>query len=167
MMAIRQIALVAVLFQIWFAPVAAADDSKACFYLDKRKIQGEIMPVVFFRAGTWGKMGSIHLNKNGLFQGDERLCQWSLNGGSGTKEQFSLDGNFAVPILDTACEAPFSHKYTGVGFGDWYLILCGRVSDKNLYLIYREEEYFVPIESLKQWTRFTQGEFPIKGDEGD
>ena len=82
------------------------------------------MPVVFVRAGTMVKKGSILLDKNGLFQEDERLCRWSLNGGSGTKEQFSLDGNFAVPILDTTCEAPFGHEYTGVGFGDWYLTLC-------------------------------------------
>jgi len=165
-MAIRQIALAAVFFQFFFVPVAAADGSRACFYLDQRKVQGEIMPVVFLIAGACSKIGSIRLDKNGLFQVEERLCQWSLNGGSGTKEQFSLDGDFAVPILDTACEAPFSHEYTGVGFGDWYLILCGTVSSENLYLSYRDIKYYAPVESLKQWTRFKPGEFPIKGDEG-
>ena len=124
------------------------------------------MPVVFLIAGACSKIGSIRLDKNGLFQVEERLCQWSLNGGSGTKEQFSLDGDFAIPILDTACEARFSHEYTGVGFGDWYLILCGTVSNENLYLSYRDIKYYAPVESLKQWTRFKPDEFPIKGDEG-
>ena len=167
MIAIHKIVATAVLFQICLAPFAVADNSRACFYLDKIKMQDEIISVVFIRADTSDRISSIHLDKNGLFQGDKRLCSWSLNGGSGTKEKFSLDGNFAVPILDPSCEAPFSHHYTGVGFGDWYLILCGTVSSENLYVRYREENYYVPMESLKQWTRFIPGEFPIKGDEGD
>lgn len=166
MLAIRRIALAVILFQICFVYLAAADDQKACFYMDKRKIQSTIMPVVFVRAGTLGKKDSILLDKNGLFQGDERLCQWSLNGGSGTKEQFSLDGNFAVPILDTTCEAPYSHEYIGVGFGDWYLTLCGMISGENLYVSYGGDKYYVSVESLIQWTRHTPGEFPVKGDKG-
>ena len=124
MTVIRRIVLAVIIYQICFTFLAVADDQKACFYLDKRKIKSTIMPVVFIRVGTSGKKDSILLDKNGLFQGDKRLCQWSLNGGSGIKKQFSLDGNFAVPILDTTCEAPFNHKYTGVGFGDWYLTLA-------------------------------------------
>ncbi len=163
---ICRIAIAIFLFQICFAFPIGADDQKACFYLDKRKIQSKIMPVVFVRAGTMVKKGSILLDKNGLFQEDERLCRWSLNGGSGTKEQFSLDGNFAVPILDTTCEAPFGHEYTGVGFGDWYLTLCGMTSGENLYVSYGEDTYYVSMESLIQWTRYMSGEFPVNGDEG-
>ncbi len=167
MIAIQKIVITAVLFQFCLSPFAAAEDSRFCFYLDKMKIQDEIIPVVFIRVGTSDKTSSISLDKNGLFQGDKRLCSWSLNGGSGTKEKFVLDGNIAVPILDLSCEAPFSHHYTGVGFGDWYLSLCGIVSSKNLYIRYDKEDYYVPMESLKQWTKFTSGEFPIKGDQGD
>lgn len=46
--------------------------------------------------------------------------------------------------------------------GDWYLILCGTVSSENLYVRYREENYCVPMESLKQWTRFILGSFQLK-----
>lgn len=164
---INKIVVIAVLFKICLAPFAVAEDSRTCFYLDKMKMQDEIISVVFIRVGTSDKLSSISLDKNGLFQGDERLCSWSLNGGSGRKEKFSLDGNIAVPILAPSCEAPFSHHYTGVGFGDWYLTLCGTVSSENLYIRYDEEDYYVPMESLKQWTKFRPGEFPIKGDEGD
>ena len=166
MPAIRRIALAVILFQICSVYLAAADDQKACFYLDKIRIQRSIMRVVFVSADTLGKKDSILLNKNGLFKGDERICQWSLNGGSGTKAQFSLDGEFAVPILDTNCESPFSHEYTGVGFGDWYLTLCGMISGENLYVSYGGDKYYVSVESLIQWTRYTPGEFPVKGDKG-
>lgn len=138
MTVIRLFALVAILFQICFVSLAAADDQKACYYLDKK----------------------------GLFQGNELLCQWSMNGGSGTREQFSLDGNFAVPILKTPCETPFSHEYTDVGFGDWYLTLCGIITGERLYISYGEDNYFVSLESLSQWTRFTPGKFPLEGDKG-
>jgi len=131
------------------------------------KIKNEIIPVVFIRVGTSNRTRSICLDKNGLFQGDKRLCSWSLNGGSGIKEEFSFDGNIAVPVLDPSCEAPFNHQYTGVGFGDWYLTLCGIVSNENHYIRHHEEVYCVPIEALKQWTKFTPGAFPIKGDQGD
>lgn len=144
-----------------------AKSRKSCFYLDRTKVQNTIMPVVFISVGTVGDKGSILLDKNGLFQGDELICQWSLNGGNGTKEQFSLDGDFAVPILDTSCEAPFTHEYTGVGFGDWYLTICGMISGENLYLNYGEQEYHVLTKSLVQWTKYTPGEFPLKGDKGD
>ena len=167
MKAIRRIALVAFLFQICFAFIIAADDQqKVCFYLDKKKVQNKIMPVVLVKVSIWDKKGSIRLDKNGLFQGGEQLCKWSLNGGSSTKEQFSLDGDFAIPILDTACEAPFSHKYTGVGFGDWYITLCGTTSGEKLYVSYGEDEYYVSVESLIQWTGYTPGQFPFKGDKG-
>jgi len=164
--AIHRFTLVAILFQSCFVFLVAADDQKACFYLDKGKIQSTIMPVILVRANTLGQKDSILLDKKGLFQGDKRLCQWSLNGGSGTKEQFSLDGNFAVPILYTTCEVPFSHEYTGLGFGDWYLTLCGMVSGGNLYVSYGNDKYYVSVESLIQWTRYTPGEFPVKGDKG-
>ena len=167
MTAIRLIALGVILFQICFVSFTVADDQKACFYLDKKKVQNNIVPVVFVRVSTMGEKGSILLGKNGLFQEGERLCQWSLNGGSGTKEQFSLDGNFAVPILDTTCEAPFSHEYTGVGFGDWYLSLCGMISGENLYVNHGEGKNYVSVESLIQWTRYKPGQFPIKGDKGN
>jgi hypothetical protein len=164
--AIRRFALAFILFQTCFVFLAAADDQKACFYLDKKEIPSTIVPVFLVRVGTLDKKISILLDMNGLFEGDERRCQWSLNGGSGTKEQFSLDGNFAVPILDTVCETPFSHEYTGVGFGDWYVTLCGLISGGNLYVNYREDKYYVSVESLIQWTRYTPQEFPVKGDKG-
>lgn len=164
---IHKTLVTAVLFQFCLIPFSVAEDSSTCFYLDKSKIQNEIISVVFKSVRTSDKISSIRLDKNGLFQGDKRLCYWSLNGGSGIKEKFSLDGNIAVPILDPSCEAPFNHHYTGVGFGDWYLTLCGIVSSENLYVRYHEKDYYVPIESLKQWTKFTAGEFPIKGDQGD
>jgi len=167
MIAIHKIVATAILFQISLGPFAVADDSRACFYLDKIKIQNEINSLVFIRTGTSDKIGSIYLDKNGLFQGNKKLCSWSLNGGSGTKEKFSLDGNFAVPILEPSCEAPFSNHYTGVGFGDWYLTLCGNISNETLSIRYREEDYYVTLDSLKQWTKFTPGEFPLKGDKGD
>ena len=167
MIAIRKIVLTAALFQICFAPFAIADDSRAYFYLDKMKIKNSIIPLIFNRADTPDKTNSIRLDRNGLFQGDKKSCSWSLNGGSGTKETFSFDGNFAVPILDPSCEAPFSHHYTGLGFGDWYLTLSGTISNKILFIRYREENYYISLDSLKQWTRYTHEEFPIDGDIGD
>ena len=167
MIAIRQLTIMVLFIHIWFAPIALASDPSTCFYLDERKAKDEIMPVVFIKGTALSERSSIRIDKKGLFQGDERLCQWSLNGGSGTKEQFSLDGDITVPILDPSCEMPFSHEFTGVGFGDWYLILCGTVLGENLHVSLRGEEYFVPLKSLKQWTSFTPGEFPIKGDKGD
>jgi hypothetical protein len=145
----------------------SAKSRKACFYLNNAKVQSTIMPVAFTGTSALGDNGSILLYKNGLFQGDERLCQWSLNGGSGTKEQFSLDGDFAVPILDTSCEAPFTHEYTGVGFGDWYLTLCGTISGENLSVDYGGDEVHVSTKVLIQWSEYTPGEFPVKGDKGD
>jgi len=167
MMAIHKILVMTILFQTYFIPLALADDSRACFYLDKIKIKNEIISLVFKKAGTLDKVSSVCLEKNGLFQGNKKLCSWSLNGGSGTKEKFSLDGNFAVPILESSCESPFSHQYTGIGFGDWYLTLCGNILNENICVRYREEDYCITIDSLKQWTRYAPEEFPIKGDEGD
>ena len=166
MKAIFQIALAALLFQIGFTAIAAAETVPACFYLDKEKIHDEVMPLFLTQVEGFSKPDSLRLEKSGLFQGNKRLCRWSFNGGSGTKEQFSLDGGFAAPILDDACEAPFSHKYTGVGFGDWYLTLCGMVSHHNLYVEYGGKKYTVPVEALKQWTRFTPEKFPVQGDKG-
>ena len=161
------IALGVVLVQVWFTHIAASQEQEACFYLDKSKVQNDLAPVIFLEDDRSKKKGSIRLNGNGLYQGNERLCRWSLNGGSGTKEQFSLDGDFAVPILDPTCETPFSHEYTGVGFGDWYLILCGTVSGKNLQVDRDGNQYFIPLKSFKQWTRFAPEKFPIEGDAGD
>ena len=125
-----------------------------------------MMPVVLSSVDISDKKDAIFLNKNGLFQGDQRICRWSLNGGSGTREEFALDGKFAVPILDATCEIPFGHEYTGVGFGDWHLTLCGTIAGENLYVSYGEDTYCVPSESLVQWTSYTPGKFPIKGDKG-
>ena len=166
MKAISRIAILTTLFIICTATIIAADDKKECYYLDKKKVLNKLVPVVLLNTIVTDNKNSIRLDKNGLFQGDKRLCKWSLNGGSGTKEQFSLDGNFAIPILDPACKNPFSQKYTGVGFGDWYLILCGMTSGEILYVSYGEIEYYVPVKSLIQWTRFAPGKFPIKGDSG-
>jgi hypothetical protein len=152
---IHRIIFLLILFHVCSATIIVADDKNACYYLDKKKLQNKLIPVVLVKTGISNDKNSIRLDENGLFKGNERLCKWSLNGGSGIKERFSLDGDFAIPILNTPCEAPFSHKYTGVGFGDWYLILCGVEIGNYLYL-----------ESLIQWTRYTQGQFPVKGDSG-
>ncbi|MFC1494810.1 hypothetical protein ACFL6W_05985 [Thermodesulfobacteriota bacterium] len=167
MTVIHKIVAAAALFQICLAPFAIADDSRAYYYLDKMKMENRIIPLVFIKAGTSDKTNSIRLDRNGLFQEENKMCSWSLNGGSHTKKNFSLDGNFAVPILDPSCEAPFSHHYTGIGFGDWYLTLHGTISNEILFIRYRGEDYYIPLSSLKQWTRYTPGEFPIKGDKGD
>src|SRR5260221_6405541 len=105
----------------------SGQNQKACFYLDKGKVKSEFTPLILASAGV-PKTDSIHLEKGGLFEGENRTCLWSLNGGSGTKELFALDGGYAVPILDPRCEMPFSHEETGVGFGDWYLTLCGTLA---------------------------------------
>jgi hypothetical protein len=157
------ILLIALGLSILIAPVTFESDGESvCFYLDKTKAEGKLIPVLL----TNDAVPSIELRDSGLFHGEERLCQWSRNGGSGVREAFSLDGGFAVPILDPKCESPFGHIYTGVGFGDWYLTLCGRCSDDNLIVSFRDSEYSVRTDSLKQWTEYPPGEFPIEGDRG-
>ncbi len=159
--------IVASLVSIWIAPVAGGENRDACFYLDKRKIHDGIISVVFSEFGNSGRARSIRLDEDGLYQGNALVCRWSLNGGSGTKERFSLDGDSAVPILDPECEIPFSHERTGVGFGDWYLTLCGTVSGKDLHVHRNGTEYIIGLKSLKQWTEFKPGRFPVEGDKGD
>lgn len=146
-----------------FPPASFADDGDSlCFYLDKEKFEGNLIPVrLAVDSGP-----SLELQKRGLLHGDERLCQWSLRGGSGIRETFALDGEFAIPILDRDCESPFGHIYTGVGFGDWYLTLCGNCSGDNLIVPFGGTEYSVQMDSLKQWTEYPPGEFPIEGDKG-
>jgi hypothetical protein len=140
-------------------PVSFADGGDSvCFYLDKEKFEGKLIPVRL----TADSQPSLELQKRGLLHGDERLCQWSLRGGSGLRETFALDGDFAIPILDRDCESPFGHIYTGVGFGDWYLTLCGSCSGDNLVVSFEDSEYSVPIESLEQWTGYPPEEFPIE-----
>lgn len=145
------------------SPVSSADGGDAvCFYLDMEKFEEKLMPVRL----TADSQPSLALRRRGLLHGDERLCQWSLRGGSGLREAFALDGGVAIPILDPDCEPPFGHVYTGVGFGDWYLTLCGICSGDNLIVSFEDSEYSVAMDSLKQWTEYTPGEFPVEGDEG-
>ena len=151
----------AVLLLVFFESSQAATEKPACFYLDKEKLNGELVPV---RLTAAGKEAYLLLGLTGLLQNGERKCPWSLNGGSGTKEAFSLDGEHAVPILDPGCETPFGHEVTGVGFGDWYLTLCGVTDGQALHLRHEDDEYVVPVQALKQWTRYEPGKFPIQGD---
>lgn len=137
----------------------AASQAKTCFYLDKQKLNGELAPLRLENGPMF-----LYLDSRGLSQNNELVCRWSLNGGSGTKEKFVLDGDFAIPILNPACEAPFSHEVTGVGFGDWYLTLCGSTSGSSLITAVNGTNYSVPLNALKQWTTFEPGKFPIKGD---
>lgn len=144
-------------------PVSFADGGgSVCFYLDEEKFEAKLVPVRF----TADSEPSLELQKRGLLHGDQRLCQWSLRGGSGVRETFSLDGDVAIPILDPDCETPFGHIYTGIGFGDWYLTLCGSCSSDNLTVSFEGSEYSVPIDSLEQWTEYPPGAFPIEGDKG-
>jgi hypothetical protein len=147
--------------------VLAADEERTCFYLDKDKVHGEILTVELVSGDSTDDTNPIRLTDSGLYRGRERICQWSLNGGSGTKERFSLDGEFAVPILDPACEAPFSHEYTGIGFGDWYLTLCGIVFDNEIQADHDQSKFVTTVQALQQWTEFVPGKFPITGDTGD
>ena len=156
------LSLIVVQFFVSFAP--ANQSQRACFYLDKNKVKAEIIPLTFASISVSEKIELIRLDKDGLFEGRKRTCLWSLNGGSGTKEQFSLDGEYAIPILDPGCEMPFSHAETGVGFGDWYLTLCGNLAGNNLLIQNNGKQYAVSLESLKQWTKYEQGKFPIVGD---
>lgn len=141
--------------------VCAESGQKACFYLDKEKFKGELIPLVLT---TSGKSESIRLDQIGLLEGKSRTCLWSLNGGSGTKEQFTLDGDYAIPILDPGCEAPFSHEETGVGFGDWYLTFCGTLVGTDLLIQRDQKRYSISVKSLTQWTEYKPGEFLIRGD---
>ena len=148
--------IVTSLVSIGFSAIASGEYVDACYYLDKDRIDGRIQSLAF--------ANEMRLDETGLHQGNERVCRWSHNGGSGVKERFSLDGDFAVPILDPECEAPFSHEVTGVGFGDWYLTLCGSVVDGALHVRRDETEHAIRLDSLGQWTEFTPGQFPIEGD---
>jgi hypothetical protein len=141
--------------------VFAGECQKACFYLDESKVKGELVPLTL---NAPKKSDSILLDQSGLFEGKKRTCLWSLNGGSGTKEEFALDGDFAVPILDPACEGTFSHQETGVGFGDWYLTLCGSLSGSIFLVRYNQMELSVPLNALTQWTQYDPSKFPIEGD---
>ena len=147
--------------------VLAADGERACFYLDKDKVDGEIQAVELVPGDSTDDTNSIRLTGGGLYRGRDRICRWSLNGGSGTKNRFSLDGEFAVPILDPACEAPFSHEYTGTGFGDWYLSLCGTVDNKDLRVEHDQSTLKATRQALQQWTEYVPGRFPITADRGD
>lgn len=134
---------------------------KKCFYLDKTKIDTTLVPLTFSNKDD---SFSMRLEKQGLFSNNEQKCKWSLNGGSGTKNLFSLDGNFAAPILDPDCEDPLSHVNTGVGFGDWYLTLCGQVINDQLTITTEKYEISIKIDSLYQWTEYGPEYFPITGD---
>lgn len=153
------VSLIAVVSGAIMPFVSSADASDLmCFYLDKDKLKGNLLPVRLMADSD----PALELQKRGLIRGDQRLCQWSLNGGSGVREAFALDGEFAVPILDRDCESPFSHIYTGVGFGDWHLTFCASRSGNNLIVSYKASEYFVPVDSLEQWTEYPPGEFPVE-----
>jgi len=158
---------VAVTFLLQCGLVLAADEERTCFYLDKDKVHGEILAVELVSGDSTDETNPIRLTDTGLYRGRERICQWSLNGGSGTRERFSLDGEFAVPILDPACEAPFSHEYTGTGFGDWYLTLCGIVVDNEIQVDHDRSKFLATVQALRQWTEYVPGKFPIAGDAGD
>ena len=147
--------------------VLAVDEERTCFYLDKEKMNGQFHTVELVSRDSTDNMSPIRLSEGGLYRGHERICRWSMNGGSGTKERFSLDGEFAVPILDPACEAPFSHENTGVGFGDWYLTLCGTVYNKDIWVEYDQLTFMTTQLALRQWTEYVPGKFPISGDRGD
>lgn len=149
--------------------LTALSDEKlnTCFYLDRYKMNGELVPIVLKRIDDNEDNAFLKLDSNGLYHEDGEVCPWSLNGGSGEKERFSLDGNFAIPILKPECESPFSHQYTGIGFGDWYLTLCGICSSSHLYVDAHGHIYSLPVKALKQWSQYEPGNFPVKGDQGD
>lgn len=134
---------------------------KKCFCLDKMKIDTTLIPLTFSNKNSSIK---IRLEKQGILKNNDQKCKWSLNGGSGTKDLFSLDGNFAVPILNPDCETPFSHVYTGVGFRDWYLTICGQVINDQLTITNGKYNLSIRIDSLYQWTEYEPGNFPISGD---
>ena len=145
----------------------AVNEKKTCFYLDKDKVHSKFLSVELNSEKIIDDTISMRLTDSGLYHGQKRICQWSLNGGSGIKEQFSLDGEFVVPILNPACEAPFSHEYTGIGFGDWYLTLCGIVIDNKIVIKHDYFKYVTTVQELQQWNKFIPGKFPIIGDKGD
>lgn len=130
-------------------------------------MDGELVPIVLRRIAENGDSVFLKFDSKGLHHENGEVCPWSLNGGSGEKEMFSLDGNFAIPILKPECESPFSHQFTGIGFGDWYLTLCVICPGSHLYVDAHGHHYSVPIEALKQWSQHEPGTFPIKGDQGD
>ncbi len=125
--------LFTLLLGLIFAPWSVFADSKnqpqeQCYRLDKAKLNGEFDSIRFFGDQQLQKKQTLQLNADGLFEDKRRICKWSLNGGSGTKDKFSLDADIAIPILNPPCEKPFSNAKTGNGFGDWELMLCGVVS---------------------------------------
>lgn len=141
---------------------SVAGGEPTCFYLDKNKLDGSLAAVRL----TSDTAGPVALREKGLFHGDERVCQWRRVVGGGVKEAFSLDGGVAVPILDKDCEAAFGHVETGIGFGDWYLTLCGTASGDRLTVPFRDAAYAVPFDQVDQWTAYEPGDFPVEGDPG-
>lgn len=161
----KKIRLHILCFAVWLniviAPVTFGNDGEiSCFYLDKDKVGKQITLVRLTSISGPG----VELRDSGLIHANNRICQWSWNGGSGVREEFGLDGDFAIPILDPGCESPFSHIRTGVGFGDWYLTLCGTYSNDYLTVPFLGSEYSVHKGSLNQWTEYHPGELPIEGD---
>ncbi len=126
----------------------------SCFRLGPVQSHEKFQTVSFYQDKNLTLKSSLGLNEKGLVDGEKVVCPWSLNGGSGTKDNFSLDGGIAVPILNPACEKPFSNKKTGNGFGDWSLLLCGTfVSEEVLRIKHKNEHLFVPKNVLRQWAR--------------
>ena len=124
----------------------------SCFRLGLVQSHEKFQTVSFYKDKNLTLKSSLGLNEKGLVESEKIICRWSLNGGSGTKEKFSLDGGVAVPILDPACETPFSNQKTGNGFGGWKLMLCGTFVTKDaLRVQHKNELLFVSKEVLKQW----------------
>ncbi len=143
----------------------AQDDPEVCFYLDKEKIEDELVPVRLESAS--GK--PLALRDEGLVHGSERSCPWLKYGApSQVREAFELDEGVFVPVLRPDCAAPFKSIYTGVGFGDWHLTLCGgRTSNDEVVVSFQGAEYSVEVERLEQWTKYDpEGEFPVAGNYG-
>jgi len=153
------------------APRLATSDNvepdTICFYLDASKLNGSLKPIDFFANQSLSGTPSLQLADSGLTTGTQRVCQWSLNGGSGSREHFELDGGEAAPILVESCEHPFAHVYTGVGFGNWYLTLCAKRSQLGVLSVeFDSRPLFLAKDSLLQWTGYLPGAFPISGDSG-
>lgn len=89
---------------VFFITLAEAKQTKEknCYRLIPPK-NGSFQQIDFFEDQAFTKPLELQLRSDGLFDGKKQLCLWSLNGGSGTKPKFSLDGDFAAPILDPTC----------------------------------------------------------------
>lgn len=149
---------------LWVLNLYPTQPKNKCYYLDKSKIENTLKPLIL---SSTEQITTQQLEKRGLVIGNKLKCRWSLNGGSGIKENFSFDMNVAAPILNPKCEEPFSHIYNGVGFGDWYLTICGRVENNELIVTVDDEEFSINKDSLFQWTEYEPDKFPIAGDHGN